>query len=78
MDQQGAIDSDPAKEGNNSTFFISTSLPHGEAVYHSEILELNSMRYTSKDDTTGGFSLLREVFSSIAGNFSCRPVRCAI
>ncbi|MDD3052710.1 MAG: hypothetical protein PHR06_16450 [Candidatus Cloacimonetes bacterium] len=38
MDQQGAIDSDPAKSGNNSTFVINISLKHGKAIYHSEIL----------------------------------------
>jgi len=38
MDQQGAIDSNPVKSGNNSTFFISISLMHGKAIFHSEIL----------------------------------------
>ena len=38
MDQQGAIDSDPAKSGNNSTFVSNISLQHGKATYRSEIL----------------------------------------
>ena len=40
MDQQGAIDSDPAtKYGNNSTFVINISLSYAKARYYSEILE---------------------------------------
>ena len=39
MDQQGAIDSDPAtKYGNNSTFVINISLSYAKARYYSEIL----------------------------------------
>lgn len=40
MDQQGAIDSDPAtKYGNNSTFVINISLSYAKARYYSEILK---------------------------------------
>ncbi|MCC4767068.1 hypothetical protein FXW07_10685 [Methanosarcina sp. DH1] len=39
MEQQGAIDSDPAtKYGNNSTFVINISLSYAKARYYSEIL----------------------------------------
>ena len=50
MDQQGAIDSDPAtKYGNNSTFVINISLSYAKARYYSEILAILLHR-TLKND----------------------------